>query len=132
MVVVSPNEFDCFIRSDSNTQGHCNWYYFTVEAEEPGVCRLNICNLTKHAGLYCRGMKPYINEGYGWKQAGDSVQFLEAACRYGSDIRQHQLQFSHHFRLPKQKVEFAYCVPYSYSRLERFIQELKQQHPARV
>ena len=30
VVAVSPNEFDCFIRSDGNTQGHCNWYHFTV------------------------------------------------------------------------------------------------------
>jgi len=30
VVAVSQNEFDCFIRSDSNTKGHCNWYHFSV------------------------------------------------------------------------------------------------------
>jgi hypothetical protein len=132
VVAVATDEFDCFIRSDSNTQGHCNWYHFSVEAQEPGRCRLNIYNITKHASLYSEGMRPYVNDGYGWKQAGDDVKFQEEPCRYGSGNRQHQLQFSYEFRLPKQKVEFAYCIPYSYSRLERFIDELKKKYPKNV
>lgn len=131
-MAASADEFDCFIRSDSNTQGHCNWYYFTVEAEQPGRCRINICNITKHASLYGEGMRPYVNDGYGWRQAGEEVAFQEQRCRYGSDALQHRLQFTYDFRLPQQKVEFAYCIPYSYSRLEKFVEELKQSHPKRI
>jgi hypothetical protein len=132
VVEIKPNEFDCFIRSDSNTRGHCNWFHFSVTNMTGGSVRFNICNITKHANLYVKGMKPYVNDGYGWKQAGEDVAFVEVPCRYGFDIKQYQLQFTYNFRLPDQKVEFAYGIPYSYSRLEAFINELKLKHPDKV
>ncbi len=30
-IQVKKNEYDCFIRSDTNTKGHTNWYYFKVK-----------------------------------------------------------------------------------------------------
>lgn len=31
VVKVKNDEYDCFIRSDTNTKGHSNWYYFKVK-----------------------------------------------------------------------------------------------------
>jgi hypothetical protein len=31
---VKSDEYDCFLRSDSNTRGHCNWYYFSIKSKQ--------------------------------------------------------------------------------------------------
>lgn len=57
---VKKNEYDLFIRSDTNTRGHTNWFYFTVSNKENlGEITLNICNFGKPKNLYNKGMKPY-------------------------------------------------------------------------
>jgi hypothetical protein len=60
-IKVHPNEFDLFLRIDSNTRGHTSWYYFSVKnGDKLQKVTLNICNLTKPRNLYEQGMKPYI------------------------------------------------------------------------
>ncbi|CAM6000798.1 unnamed protein product [Sphagnum balticum] len=39
-------------------------------------------------------MRPFVNDGSGWKQAGDNLAFVQRYCRYGFDIKHYQLQFS--------------------------------------
>lgn len=131
-ILVKPDEVDCFIRSDTNTRGHSNWFYFSVESKNPGKLRINICNITKYASLYCAGMKPYVNSGNGWQQGGDDVQFVERPCRYGFNIRQWQLQFTYNFTEHNQTVYFAYSIPYTFSQLETFVKEIKQNYPDMV
>lgn len=61
---VKPEEYDCFIRSDTNTKGHTNWYYFRVtNRDDTSKVRINICNMTKTRNLYSKGMKPYVKIG---------------------------------------------------------------------
>jgi hypothetical protein len=56
-----PNTFDLFLRIDSNTRGHTQWFYFSVKNGKKGqTIKLNICNITKGGTLYDQGMKPYI------------------------------------------------------------------------
>ena len=62
-VKVKPNEYDLFLRSDTNTKGHTNWYYFKVDNQDfLGTVQLNICNMGKTKTLYNKGMKPYVYE----------------------------------------------------------------------
>lgn len=57
------NEYDCFIRSDTNTKGHTNWYYFKVcNNRQVGPVQFNICNIIKQKNLYGKGMTPYSYE----------------------------------------------------------------------
>lgn len=57
---VKKDEYDCFIRSDTNTKGHTNWYFFKVSNNEQlGPIKFNICNMAKTRNLYSKGMKPY-------------------------------------------------------------------------
>lgn len=59
-IKVKPNEYDCFIRSDTNTKGHTNWYYFKVKNnKQVGTIQFNICNIVKPKNLYNKGMTPY-------------------------------------------------------------------------
>lgn len=84
-VRVKPNEYDCFMKSDSNTKGHCNWYFFSVKNHDRiGSIKINVCNIGKIKNLYNKGMKPYVresNHGFGRESnqglAGESKQGVE-------------------------------------------------------
>lgn len=75
---VDEREYDLFIRVDSNTKGHIQWYNFEVKnLEKLQKYKFNICNFQKCHSLYTRGMKPYVysakkaeKEKIGWHQAG--------------------------------------------------------------
>jgi len=55
------DEYDIYLRVDSNTRGHTNWFYFSVKGAKPGQkVRFNIMNFSKKESLYKRGMKPYV------------------------------------------------------------------------
>ena len=58
---VGNHEYDLFMRVDSNTRGHLQWYNFKVKNMFVGtVYRFNICNFQKSKNLYSRGMSPYF------------------------------------------------------------------------
>lgn len=66
----SPDEYDLFLRVDSNTKGHSQWFFFSLvlkgllksmpDLGKRSKVKLNIMNLSKHASLYKQGMKPYM------------------------------------------------------------------------
>ena len=58
---VKRNEYDLFLRCDTNTRGHTAWFYFRVDnKEELGELQFNICNFGKKKNLYAQGMRPYV------------------------------------------------------------------------
>jgi hypothetical protein len=70
-IEVDVNEYDLFMRVDTNTRGHFSWYYFKIGDLAKGQkIKVNICNFTKvncimsyliqQRCLYERGMKPYM------------------------------------------------------------------------
>ena len=71
-------EYDLFLRVDSNTRGHTQWFYFSVQnGAKTGKVTFNICNLTKPKTLYEQGMRPYVfskkknsRSGKLWEQDG--------------------------------------------------------------
>lgn len=80
-------EYDLFVRVDSNTRGHFNWFNFVVSGLKAGQrYRLNICNLERGFCLYTRGMKPYMKslkkKGDLWKQAGSNVTYFRKDIRF--------------------------------------------------
>ncbi len=56
-------EYDLYMRVDSNTRGHHQWFYFTVSNKyltTPNFkqkVKFNIVNFTKNASLYHQGMR---------------------------------------------------------------------------
>jgi hypothetical protein len=55
VVQTSSTEFDLFMRVDTNTRGHTNWYYFEVHNKVfIGSVTFNICNFRRPASLYQR------------------------------------------------------------------------------
>jgi hypothetical protein len=61
VVLVNTDEYDLYMRTDSNTRGHNQWYYFEVSnITYPRMIRLNIVNFTKRNSLYEQGMQPCV------------------------------------------------------------------------
>lgn len=100
MMRVGEREYDCFMRVDSNTAGHLQWFNFRVRGWKKLLkYKINICNFQKDKCLFARGMKPYVyskkmhqHEKIGWRQEGDNLRFerkpLVAAMAIDFDIRQ--------------------------------------------
>ena len=58
---VDEREYDLFLRVDSNTKGHIQWYFIKMKnLEKLQKYKINICNFQKCHSLYNRGMKPYF------------------------------------------------------------------------
>ena len=71
------------MRVDSNTKGHCSWFYFKVWGLKKGErYTFNICNFTKGRSLYERGMKPYVLRDGKWAQGGENVSFKRRSIRH--------------------------------------------------
>ena len=61
VVMVSPKEYDLYMRPDTNTRGHHQWFFFQAIAKSNlGRVRFNIINFTKQSSLYDQGMKVCI------------------------------------------------------------------------
>lgn len=54
VVIVSPTEYDLYMRVDSNTNGHNQWFFFRVKNNRQmhNKIRFNIMNITKKKSLY--------------------------------------------------------------------------------
>jgi cytosolic carboxypeptidase protein 2/3 len=129
---VGSAEYDLFLRIDSNSRGHTNWYHFSIKNRKSfkSPIRLNICNLGRKPGLYDQGFRPYVKSkkaeklrGDDWEQKGDEVELETASMRYeilGSKANNFfRLSFTYDFEFEDDEVFFAYCVPYTYSDLHR-------------
>jgi hypothetical protein len=52
VVKLQENEYDLYMRTDSNTRGHNQWYNFTVRNKIRKSVKFNILNFTKKKSLY--------------------------------------------------------------------------------
>lgn len=91
VIQTKPFEYDLYMRVDSNTVGHNQWYFFKVKNTQVATLKFRICNFTKPNSLYNRGMLPYIystkqdyKSGTGWKQAGSNVNYKKRLTNYES------------------------------------------------
>jgi hypothetical protein len=55
-----PNKYELYMRADSNSIGHRQWYFFKVKFKNKGLYNFTICNFSKKDSLYTKGMKPYV------------------------------------------------------------------------
>lgn len=61
VIQVGSQEYDLFMRVDTNTRGHLQWFNFKVSNLRPNEqYKLNICNFQKSKTLFSRGSKPYV------------------------------------------------------------------------
>ncbi|CAD8117264.1 unnamed protein product [Paramecium sonneborni] len=112
---IRSNEYNCYMRCDSNSRCSHSWYHFSIVSERTQTIRLNICNFSKHRSLYQRGMKPYIGINGIWKQGGDNIVYDQ------KNQRSSKLSFDLNV-VNGQKIFIAYGIPYTYTQMMQFIQ----------
>jgi hypothetical protein len=53
VVKTGEKEYDLFLRVDTNTKGHCNWFHFEVSRTKKGKnAKFNIVNMSKRESMY--------------------------------------------------------------------------------
>lgn len=78
---VGPDEYELYMRVDTNSNGHSNWFYFKVSNNQAGLkVKFTICNFTKPQSLYQKGMKPYVlsrrSEQKCFSQSGEGLRYV--------------------------------------------------------
>lgn len=122
-----------FLEDDlgSNDAPSTNWFYFLVKnINTEFVYAFHICNMSKSSSCYTYGKKPVLLDGRDIPHSTDSwIEFGENICYHQTDSRildekgHYTLSFS--TRFCQEAVYIAQSIPYSYSRLEDFLLELK-------
>ncbi len=145
----SPNEYDLFMRTDSNTRGHHQWFFFSVRNKSPGTVRLNVLNFTKDDSLYNQGMRVAVFSEKkaelarrdelpqvfaDWHRGGDNIEYKISrmsahALPQQQCVRKkkayYELAFDYNFEYPDDKVFFAYSIPYTYSKLNTLLEQMR-------
>lgn len=138
-IKITDDEYTLLQDYDIPTKGHTQWFYFSVRNSEyasPSV-RFNIVNLMKYDSLYNNGMKPLVRSvrkeqatGVSWHRAGDSVTYYQnnipRNVRLDSNLPQfhYTLSFVYTFEYEDDEVFFAHCYPYTYTDLQRYLQNV--------
>ena len=121
------NEYDLYIRTDSNTCGHNQWYYFEVSnITYTREVKFNIVNFSKRDSLYTQGLKPCgyskLKENKGWQRVGTDIKYgYSKVNKFQSNTRRIYYSLSFNIILMKADVLYlAYSIPYNYSDLIRY------------
>ena len=68
VIQTGENEFDLYMRIDTNTKGHNSWFNFNIlTGETDQLLKINIVNFTKSNTMFLRGHRPF----YKSKKAGN-------------------------------------------------------------
>ncbi|KAF5277599.1 hypothetical protein FQA39_LY06092 [Lamprigera yunnana] len=125
--------YDLYLRSDLNTEEQRKWFYFRVMNTKKDVpYRLSIVNITKNEYLYTVGMKPLLystqnaaSKKIGWIRCGSNITFTPNRTSLDStEPKTYTLSFNVNFPYDNDMVYFAYCYPYTYSDLKKYLFKL--------
>ena len=84
---VLPWEYDLYMRVDTNTRGHLQWFYFSVSYDscqghfKDRQLTFNINNFTKSTSLYSVGMRICVakqSQNYKWHRAGENITYSKS------------------------------------------------------
>lgn len=127
-VKMTEDEYQLLLDFDTETQGHTQWYYFSVRNErENHTVTMKIVNMGKRSSLYQHGLRPLVYSvakatqlGLGWHRDGVGVTYGPSSwsCE-GTQTKYYQLSFRYTFRYAQDIVYFAHCYPYTYTDLSR-------------
>ncbi|KAJ8609708.1 hypothetical protein CTAYLR_008434 [Chrysophaeum taylorii] len=134
-------EYDLLCNKDTHTNGHVQWFYFSVlrPFREEVRVRLNIVNMMKGSSLYSFGMLPVgycasAKHGFGWTRVGDDVCYFKNARTYevnGTTRNYYTLSFVV-FIPDQQQTYLAHCYPYTYSDLRSEVKALVERRSSVV
>ncbi|KAM8875780.1 cytosolic carboxypeptidase 6 isoform 2-T2 [Spinachia spinachia] len=125
---ISEFEFDLFIRPDTCNPRFRVWFNFTVEnVRETQRVIFNVVNFSKTKSLYRDGMSPVVKS-----TSRPKWQRLPAKNVYYYRCPDHRrnyvMSFAFCFDREDDVYQFAYCYPYTYSRLQHYLAGLERRN----
>jgi len=132
-----PFEYELLVRSDVNTTGHMQWWYFSVSNLTMGTTiKLNIINMYKPNSLFGSGMQPlmYSNkraaaQKIGWVRVGKNVKYFETQTSGNEGL----FTLSFEFDVPEADdvLYFAQCFPFTWSYQQSLLAEVIEKHASK-
>lgn len=131
---VAPFEYDLKLNNDTATNGHTQWFYFSVSNTRKGIkYTFNINNMLKPDSLYNHGLRPliyslakYREESAGWHRAGEKILYYGnkiSAAKKGAHC--HTLTFTIVFPHDYDTCYLSHCYPYTYGDLQLYLDQLE-------
>ncbi|XP_065199439.1 cytosolic carboxypeptidase 6-like [Sycon ciliatum] len=122
--IVSPIEYDIYIRPDTCNGKYTVWFYFSVTNTHPGQDVIfSFVNQSKTKSLYRHGMAPCVFSTSRplWMRIPDDRAYYYQ-CPDHND--HYVLSVLFNFDRAEDTYWFAYCFPYTHSDLLRYLGEL--------
>lgn len=135
-VKIDNNEYQLWLRNDLYTEKHTQWYYFRVQNTRPSTkYKFTIMNLLKSGSLYNEGMRPLVysemdavKKKIGWVRRGEDIKYYKNAIKRedtAKDKYHYSLTWTCEFPNENDTYYFAHCYPYTYSDLQEYLQEFR-------
>uniref|UniRef100_A0A674DD35 BEN domain containing 5 n=1 Tax=Salmo trutta TaxID=8032 RepID=A0A674DD35_SALTR len=125
---ISEFEFDLFIRPDTCNPRFRVWFNFTVEnVRETQRVIFNIVNFSKTKSLYRDGMSPVVKSTSRpkWQRLPTKNVYY---YRCPDHRRNYVMSFAFCFDREEDVYQFAYCYPYTYTRLQHYLESLERRN----
>ncbi|XP_054905031.1 cytosolic carboxypeptidase 6 isoform X2 [Poeciliopsis prolifica] len=121
-------EFDLFIRPDTCNPRFRVWFNFTVEnVRETQRVIFNVVNFSKTKSLYRDGMSPVVKSTSRpkWQRLPPKNVYY---YRCPDHRRNYVMSFAFCFDREDDVYQFAYCYPYTYTRLQHYLASLERRN----
>uniref|UniRef100_A0A1I8F176 Peptidase_M14 domain-containing protein n=1 Tax=Macrostomum lignano TaxID=282301 RepID=A0A1I8F176_9PLAT len=123
---ISEFEYDLFIRPDTCNQRYRVWFHFSVEnvkADQRVI--FTIVNFSKTKSLYREGMTPVVKSTSRpkWVRLPPKHVYY---YRCPEHRKNYVLSFAFCFDKEDDVYQFAYCYPYTYTRLQAYLDSLER------
>ncbi|KAM4574824.1 cytosolic carboxypeptidase 6 isoform 2-T2 [Fundulus diaphanus] len=125
---ISDFEFDLFIRPDTCNPRFRVWFNFTVEnVRETQRVIFNMVNFSKTKSLYRDGMSPVVKSTSRpkWQRLPPKNVYY---YRCPDHRRNYVMSFAFCFDREDDVYQFAYCYPYTYTRLQHYLASLERRN----
>jgi cytosolic carboxypeptidase protein 2/3 len=128
---VKEDEYDLYIRSDSNTYGKNQWFYFSVTNNgQEREYKFNIVNFSKQNSLFTQGQQPCVYResvpSKGWHFIGDNIKYTLSKINKTIINKRIFYCLSFTFIFPgSELIRLAYSIPYTYSDLCGFLKYIQ-------
>lgn len=111
--------------SDTSSPGHCQWFHFEVQVQEPTRVRLRLVTFQKPGSTFSEGQRIFA-KGPGearWRRAGNGYAYIPNRYRVGSCGGLYTLSFT--LDLSAGATRLANFVPYTCTDLLRDLRQLR-------
>ena len=124
---LSQFEYDVSVRPDTNNPHYRVWYYFSVsQVHKNQRAMFHIINGSKTKSLYRVGMTPLVRSAQRprWERIPQKQVFYYRAPRLK---KSYVLSFAFQFDREDDTYYFAYCFPYTFTFLQKFLSHVDAQ-----